>query len=302
MAVKTPCRAAIFQVAIFVGNHNGISDRAKVRKATSLDKLAVLKSIVSSLNLCYNNSYEQKRISATMEYEEQRPYSTIQGENEGNAECSQEGTIRQRRIPQNSTKETDKRVAEKQSYSETLTTSKTVSDRPLGICSDIKQPEESMCDLRDTIKQPQDIPVCRPLPQNGESQGVVMFELQSCDRENEGLTRVIKESCQLSRNQLIIWCGLDIEQRIVEEFCNQSNYSYSSVYGSLPFDEKSKRVDDWIDGKTTILISKPKVLGFGMNFQNAHNMVFLGLNDSWETYYQCIRREWRYGQTQPVNV
>src|SRR4030043_2440169 len=39
-----------------------------------------------------------------------------------------------------------------------------------------------------------------------------------------------------------------------------------------------------------------------MNFQNAHNMVFLGLNDSWETYYQCIRREWRYGQTQPVNV
>jgi hypothetical protein len=39
-----------------------------------------------------------------------------------------------------------------------------------------------------------------------------------------------------------------------------------------------------------------------MNFQNAHNMVFLGVNDSWETWYQSIRREWRYGQKQEVNV
>ena len=39
-----------------------------------------------------------------------------------------------------------------------------------------------------------------------------------------------------------------------------------------------------------------------MNFQNAHNMIFVGLGDSWEMYYQCIRRELRYGQTEPVNV
>jgi DNA modification methylase len=39
-----------------------------------------------------------------------------------------------------------------------------------------------------------------------------------------------------------------------------------------------------------------------MNFQNANTMIFFGLNDSWETYYQAIRREWRFGQTRPVNV
>lgn len=39
-----------------------------------------------------------------------------------------------------------------------------------------------------------------------------------------------------------------------------------------------------------------------MNFQNAHNMIFFGMNDSWETYYQAVRREWRYGQVHPVNV
>jgi hypothetical protein len=51
-----------------------------------------------------------------------------------------------------------------------------------------------------------------------------------------------------------------------------------------------------------VLVTKPKIAGFGMNFQNAHNMIFVGLSDSWEAYYQCIRREWRFGQMQPVNA
>lgn len=102
--------------------------------------------------------------------------------------------------------------------------------------------------------------------------------------------------------QWIIWCGLDIEQREAENLFKNTDISVSSVYGSLPSEEKNKRIEEWQDGKTSVLISKPKVCGFGMNFQNAHNMVFLGINDSWETFYQCIRREWRYGQNQPVNV
>ncbi len=56
------------------------------------------------------------------------------------------------------------------------------------------------------------------------------------------------------------------------------------------------------DGEFRVLITKAKIAGFGMNFQNAHNMVFVGLGDSWESYYQCIRREWRFGQEHPVNV
>jgi hypothetical protein len=40
----------------------------------------------------------------------------------------------------------------------------------------------------------------------------------------------------------------------------------------------------------------------GMNFQNCHQMVFVGLNDSWESYYQSIRRCWRFGQTKPVTA
>ena len=51
-----------------------------------------------------------------------------------------------------------------------------------------------------------------------------------------------------------------------------------------------------------MLVTKPTIAGFGMNFQNAHRMAFVGLSDSWEQYYQAVRRCWRFGQTQPVEA
>jgi SNF2 family DNA or RNA helicase len=49
-------------------------------------------------------------------------------------------------------------------------------------------------------------------------------------------------------------------------------------------------------------VTKPSIAGFGMNFQNAARMVFCGLGDSYESYYQAIRRCWRFGQTEPVTA
>lgn len=50
------------------------------------------------------------------------------------------------------------------------------------------------------------------------------------------------------------------------------------------------------------LVTKPKIAGFGMNWQNCHNMIFAGLSDSYEQYYQALRRCWRFGQKEQVNV
>ena len=58
----------------------------------------------------------------------------------------------------------------------------------------------------------------------------------------------------------------------------------------------------FIDGSQRVLVSKPRIAGFGMNFQHCHNMIFVGLSDSWEQYYQAVRRCWRFGQTKQVNV
>jgi len=99
--------------------------------------------------------------------------------------------------------------------------------------------------------------------------------------------------------QWIIWCGLEDESKILK--ANLSNISVE-VKGSDKQEFKVKSFEDFQDGNFPILITKSKIGAFGMNFQNANNMIFFGMNDSWETYYQAIRREWRFGQKKPVNI
>lgn len=108
----------------------------------------------------------------------------------------------------------------------------------------------------------------------------------------------LKEIVNGHNEQWIIWCGLDKESKLASSLLSDS----VEVKGSDNINYKAEAFEKFQDGIIPILITKPKIGGFGMNFQNAHNMVFFGLNDSWETYYQAVRREWRYGQTKPVNV
>jgi len=101
-----------------------------------------------------------------------------------------------------------------------------------------------------------------------------------------------------STDQWVVWVGLSEES--------------TAVTGAIPGAVEVKGIDspeykattfeEFQDGAHRVLVTKSKIGGFGMNFQNAHNMAFMGLNDSWESYYQCIRREWRYRQEHPVNV
>lgn len=98
--------------------------------------------------------------------------------------------------------------------------------------------------------------------------------------------------------QWIVWCGLQSE---ADEICKVLD-NHRQVQGSDTPEYKAQAFEDFQDGKYRILVTKTKIAGFGMNFQNAHNMLFLGLSDSWEAYYQAIRREYRFGQKEPVNV
>jgi len=111
--------------------------------------------------------------------------------------------------------------------------------------------------------------------------------------------QLLNEIINKPTEQWIVWCGLDKEsgeaKRLLADYCRE-------VKGSDSLESKVKDFEDFQDGKYPVLITKPKIGAFGMNFQNACNMVFFGLNDSWETYYQAIRREWRFGQKSPVNV
>lgn len=108
----------------------------------------------------------------------------------------------------------------------------------------------------------------------------------------------IAEIVNNSDEQWLVWCGLNDEAAKAHKLIPDS----VNVQGSDSTDKKIQEIQDFQSEKIRVLITKPKIAGFGMNFQNAHNMAFVGLNDSWESYYQCIRRSYRFGQKHEVNV
>lgn len=99
------------------------------------------------------------------------------------------------------------------------------------------------------------------------------------------------------KHQWIVWCGLNDEARALEEIDGAVN-----VEGSWTPDAKAEALEAFQDGEIRVLVSKPSICGFGMNFQNCSRMAFVGLSDSYEAYYQAIRRCWRFGQEQPVEA
>jgi hypothetical protein len=101
-----------------------------------------------------------------------------------------------------------------------------------------------------------------------------------------------------STEQWLVWCDLNDEGDALEKAIEGS----VQVAGSDSPEFKEQAALDFIDGKTRVLISKASIFGFGLNFQRCHNMAFVGLSDSWESYYQAVRRCWRFGQTSPVDV
>ena len=74
------------------------------------------------------------------------------------------------------------------------------------------------------------------------------------------------------------------------------------IKGSDEAETKAQASIDFAEGTIRCLVSKPSIFGFGSNFQSCHNMIFCGLSDSYERFYQAVRRCWRFGQTKEVNV
>lgn len=96
----------------------------------------------------------------------------------------------------------------------------------------------------------------------------------------------------------IVWCHYNREQDTMER-----TFPYAaSVRGETPEDKREELILDFKEGARRALVSKAKVLGFGLNLQIATRQVFSGLQDSYESYYQAVKRSNRYGSTRPLNV
>lgn len=98
--------------------------------------------------------------------------------------------------------------------------------------------------------------------------------------------------------QWVVWCELNDEGNALTKAINGA----VQVAGSDKMEKKEQAVLDFTDGKIRVLVSKPSIFGHGLNLQNCHNTGFVGPSNSYEQYYQAVRRFWRFGQTSPVDV
>lgn len=96
----------------------------------------------------------------------------------------------------------------------------------------------------------------------------------------------------------LIWCHLNDEAALLTELIDGA----VNVQGSDSPESKAKNLLGFAHGDVRVLVSKPKIAGFGMNWQHCARMAFVGLDDSFEKFYQAVRRCYRFGQKRNVQV
>jgi hypothetical protein len=101
-----------------------------------------------------------------------------------------------------------------------------------------------------------------------------------------------------SDEQWLVWCETDYEADALLRAMPDA----VDVRGSHPLERKERAAVDFAEGRVRTLISKPSIFGWGLNFQNCARVAFVGATFSYESFYQAVRRCWRFGQRRPVDA
>jgi len=122
--------------------------------------------------------------------------------------------------------------------------------------------------------------------------------------ERQELRATVQERCEVAADKVlntgqpaVMWCSLNTEGDLLEKLIPDAE----QISGSNSEEEKEEKLIGFQDGKIRVLITKSKIGGWGLNFQHCAHMTMFP-SHSFESYYQSVRRCWRYGQTKPVTV
>ncbi len=96
----------------------------------------------------------------------------------------------------------------------------------------------------------------------------------------------------------VVWCDLNAES---DALCKAIPGAVE-IRGADDVDTKERRLQDFAEGRTRVLVTKPSIAGWGLNWQHCNRMAVVGVTDSFEAYYQAVRRCWRFGQKRDVHV
>jgi superfamily II DNA or RNA helicase len=167
-------------------------------------------------------------------------------------------------------------------------------DRPQDLADDL--PGFELPELREIYEQ---IDTQRPDESLFEQVAISLAEQRQQKRKYaDDIAAKVAAIANGSQEQWLIWVENNYEADAISDLVSES----VEIRGSDKPDHKEKAMLDFAAGKIRVLITKPSIAGFGMNWQQCNNMIFSSLSHSYEQRYQAIRRCYRFGQTKPVNV
>jgi len=134
----------------------------------------------------------------------------------------------------------------------------------------------------------------------------MLFELHAVglDEEREEQRRTLDERCNMAAQLVnntnqpaVMWCNLNDEGKLLKRLVPDA----VEISGSDSDEKKEAAFIAFQEGKIRVLITKPKIGGWGLNWQHCAHMTYFPTH-SYEAYYQAVRRSWRFGQTREVQI
>jgi len=150
------------------------------------------------------------------------------------------------------------------------------------------------------LKTVKHIVKCESGPQNG-----MLFRVQNpsaTDLRREMRESIVPRARKAAEivneipDSVLLWCNTNAEADRLKREIPEAH----EVRGSMAPEHKERALRDFSEGRTRVLITKPSIAGFGLNWQHCNQMIFVGLSYSFEERYQAIRRCWRFGQEREV--
>ena len=107
---------------------------------------------------------------------------------------------------------------------------------------------------------------------------------------------------QAAGHQVLVWTVFDAECEILSKLLAGLGVDHLTLTGTTKRADRLKGIEKFRQGKVPVMVTRPQILGWGMNFQFVSSMVFSGWSDSYEQYYQAVRRSFRFGQKKKLRV
>jgi len=109
----------------------------------------------------------------------------------------------------------------------------------------------------------------------------------------------VRQAAEIANSEtgaVIVWCETNDESSALAAAIPDA----IEVRGDMSSEQKEAAIDSFTFGRSRVIVTKPKLAGFGLNWQHATTVIFASISHSYEQHYQAVRRSWRFGQTKPV--